>query len=126
MRNMIVERVRILDAGTHASGRPFFVMELVDGESITHYCDARHLSIRDRLQLFVQVCQAIQHAHQKGVIHRDIKPSNVLVETHESQPLPKIIDFGMLLAELLAGPHQQIPRAIAKFSHPTLDRPTLV
>ena len=148
---------RVLDAGTNASGRPFFVMELVDGESIADYCDARQLSIRERLKLFVQVCQAIQHAHQKGVIHRDIKPSNVLVETHESTPLPKIIDFGiaqeedagavnacdensaglvgspvymspeqvsgadtvdtrsdiyslgMLLAELLAGPHRHLP-----------------
>ena len=90
---------RVLDAGTNASGRPFFVMELVDGESIADYCDARKLGIRERLQLFVQVCQAIQHAHQKGVIHRDIKPSNVLVETHESTPVPKIIDFGIAQEE---------------------------
>jgi eukaryotic-like serine/threonine-protein kinase len=90
---------RVLDAGTNASGRPFFVMELVAGESIADYCDARKLGIRERLQLFVQVCQAIQHAHQKGVIHRDIKPSNVLVETHESTPVPKIIDFGIAQEE---------------------------
>jgi tetratricopeptide (TPR) repeat protein len=90
---------RVLDAGTNASGRPFFVMELVAGESIADYCDARKLGLRERLQLFVQVCQAIQHAHQKGVIHRDIKPSNVLVETHESRPVPKIIDFGIAQEE---------------------------
>lgn len=94
---------RVLDAGTNAGGRPFFVMELVDGENIAAYCDARKLGIRERLQLFVQVCQAIQHAHQKGVIHRDIKPSNVLVETHESTPVPKIIDFGIAQEEGGAG-----------------------
>lgn len=86
---------RVLDAGTHAGGRPFLVMELVDGETIANYCDSRNLGIRERLRLFVQVCHGIQHAHQKGVIHRDIKPSNVLVETHESAPVPKIIDFGI-------------------------------
>ncbi|MFM2297799.1 MAG: hypothetical protein RL117_1506 [Verrucomicrobiota bacterium] len=86
---------RVLDAGTNASGRPFFVMELVDGENITDYCDARKLELNERLHLFMQVCHAIQHAHHKGVVHRDIKPSNVLVETHEAMPVPKIIDFGI-------------------------------
>lgn len=86
---------RVLDAGTNAGGRPYFVMELIDGEPITGYCDSRNLGIRDRLGLFVLVCQAIQHAHQKGVTHRDIKPTNVLVETHESTAVPKVIDFGL-------------------------------
>lgn len=86
---------RVLDAGTNASGRPFFVMELVDGESLTSYCDSLRCDVAERLRMFVRVCQAIQHAHQKGVVHRDIKPSNVLVETHEATPDPKVIDFGV-------------------------------
>src|SRR4051794_27747390 len=73
---------KVLDAGTTADGRPFFVMELVKGTPVTAFCDARKLSPRERLELFIPVCQAIQHAHQKGIIHRDIKPSNVLVEMH--------------------------------------------
>lgn len=89
---------RVLDAGATASGRPYFVMELVEGERITDFCDANCLDIRQRLELFVQVCRAIQHAHQKGVIHRDIKPSNVLVHWHENVPLPKVIDFGIAKA----------------------------
>ena len=89
---------RVLDAGTTASGRPYFVMELVDGEKITDYCDQRRLGIRGRLELFIQVCEAIQHAHQKGVIHRDIKPSNVLVQDLDGHPFPKIIDFGIAKA----------------------------
>jgi eukaryotic-like serine/threonine-protein kinase len=89
---------RALDAGTTDSGRPYFVMELVRGIPITDYCDEHRLSIRERLALFVQVCQAIQHAHQKGIIHRDIKPSNVLVTEHEGRPVPKVIDFGVAKA----------------------------
>jgi serine/threonine protein kinase len=89
---------RVLDAGATTNGRPFFVMELVKGIRITDYCDQRHLSARERLSLFVQVCQAIQHAHQKGVIHRDIKPSNVLVTLHDGVPVPKVIDFGIAKA----------------------------
>ena len=89
---------RVLDAGTTASGRPFFVMELVDGERITDYCDRKRLGLRERLELFTRVCEAIQHAHQKGVIHRDIKPSNVLVRDHDGRPEPKIIDFGIAKA----------------------------
>src|SRR5262249_28534124 len=76
---------RVLDAGTTESGRPFFVMELVKGVPITEYCDARKLTLRQRLELFVPVCQALQHAHQKGVIHRDLKPSNVLVALYDDK-----------------------------------------
>ncbi|GAA5481420.1 serine/threonine-protein kinase [Haloferula sargassicola] len=86
---------RVLDAGATATGRPYFVMELADGERITAFCDHQQLGLRDRLGLFVQVCEAIQHAHQKGVIHRDIKPSNVLVRRHEGRLVPKVIDFGI-------------------------------
>ncbi|MCW1922934.1 serine/threonine protein kinase [Luteolibacter arcticus] len=89
---------RVLDAGTTSTGRPFFVMELVDGEKITDFCQSGQLPIRERLDLLVQVCQAIQHAHQKGVIHRDIKPSNVLVRRHDGVPVPKVIDFGIAKA----------------------------
>jgi serine/threonine protein kinase/tetratricopeptide (TPR) repeat protein len=89
---------RVWDAGTTDSGRPYFVMELVDGVPITKYCDDTHLTPRERLDLFVPVCQAIQHAHQKGVIHRDIKPSNVLVTLYDGKPVPKVIDFGVAKA----------------------------
>ncbi len=89
---------RVYDAGATAAGRPFFVMELVDGVPITAYCDEHQLPLRDRLALFGQVCQAIQHAHQKGIIHRDIKPSNVLVSTVDGVPVPKVIDFGIAKA----------------------------
>jgi serine/threonine protein kinase/Tfp pilus assembly protein PilF len=89
---------RVLDAGATASGRPYFVMELVRGLKITEYCDQNNLSTTQRLDLFIKVCQAIQHAHQKGVIHRDIKPSNILVTLHDGQPVPKVIDFGIAKA----------------------------
>lgn len=89
---------RVFDAGTTASGRPFFVMELVDGEPITKFCDRRHVGLRERLGLFVQVCQAIQHAHQKGVVHRDIKPTNVLVREVGGSAIPQVIDFGVAKA----------------------------
>lgn len=89
---------KVLDAGATESGRPFFVMELVQGVKITNYCDENQLEPRQRLNLFVQVCHAIQHAHQKGVIHRDIKPSNILVAQHDGVPLPKVIDFGIAKA----------------------------
>ena len=89
---------KVHDAGTTADGRPYFVMELVKGQPITKYCDEHHLSLRERLELFVPVCQAIQHAHQKGVIHRDVKPSNVLVALYDDRPVPKVIDFGVAKA----------------------------
>ena len=89
---------KVLDAGATDTGRPYFVMELVRGIKITDYCDQNNLSTEQRLDLFVQICHAIQHAHQKGVIHRDIKPSNILVTVHDGKPLPKIIDFGIAKA----------------------------
>jgi serine/threonine protein kinase/Flp pilus assembly protein TadD len=89
---------RVLDAGTTESGRPYFVMELVNGVPITKFCDDNHLTPRERLGLFVPVCQAIQHAHQKGIIHRDVKPSNVLVTLYDGRPVPKVIDFGVAKA----------------------------
>ena len=89
---------RVLDAGTNPTGRPYLVMELVKGLPITQYCDELHLPIRERLELFGLVCQAIQHAHQKGIIHRDIKPSNVLVCLQDGKPLAKVIDFGVAKA----------------------------
>ena len=89
---------RVLDAGATESGRPYFVMELVRGMKITEYCDQHELDTRRRLKLFIQVCQAIQHAHQKGVIHRDIKPSNILITMIDGMPVPKVIDFGIAKA----------------------------
>ena len=89
---------KVLDAGATETGRPYFVMELVRGIRITEYCDQNNLSIPERLNLFTQVCQAIQHAHQKGIIHRDIKPSNILVTLHDGVPVPKVIDFGIAKA----------------------------
>ncbi len=89
---------KVLDAGATDTGRPYFVMELVRGIRITEYCDQNKLSTRQRLDLFIQVCQAIQHAHQKGIIHRDIKPSNILVTLHDGVPVPKVIDFGIAKA----------------------------
>jgi predicted Ser/Thr protein kinase len=88
----------VLDAGATESGRPYFVMELVHGIPITEYCDQNRLTTRERLELFVPVCQAVQHAHQKGIIHRDIKPTNVMVTLHDGVPVPKIIDFGVAKA----------------------------
>ena len=89
---------RVYDGGTTAAGQPFFVMELVSGVPITEYCDRQRLSVRARLELFVSVCQAVQHAHQKGIIHRDLKPSNVLVTEVDGRPTPKVIDFGVAKA----------------------------
>jgi serine/threonine protein kinase len=89
---------KVLDANTTPTGRPYFVMELVKGIPITRYCDEQRLTLRQRLELFVPVCQAIQHAHQKGILHRDIKPSNVLVASYDGRPVPKVIDFGVAKA----------------------------
>jgi serine/threonine protein kinase/tetratricopeptide (TPR) repeat protein len=88
----------VFDGGETPTGRPYFVMELVKGVPITDFCDQNHLSVRERLDLFVSVCQAVQHAHQKGIIHRDLKPSNVLVALYDGQPVPKVIDFGVAKA----------------------------
>jgi eukaryotic-like serine/threonine-protein kinase len=89
---------KVLDAGATDTGRPYFVMELVKGVSITEYCDRNLLTLKERLELFIPVCQAIQHAHQKGIIHRDIKPSNVLVTLSDGEPVAKVIDFGVAKA----------------------------
>ena len=85
---------RVLDGGVTTSGAPFFVMELVDGIPLTRYCEENRLSLAERLQLFLPICFAVQHAHQKGVIHRDLKPNNILVTKVDGKPVPKIIDFG--------------------------------
>ena len=89
---------RVLDAGATETGRPYFVMEVVYGVKITDYCDQNRVSMRERLELFIQVCNAVQHAHQKGIIHRDLKPSNILVTMHDGVPVPKVIDFGIAKA----------------------------
>jgi serine/threonine protein kinase/Flp pilus assembly protein TadD len=89
---------RVFDGGATDAGRPYFVMELVKGVSITQYCDKNRLSTQERLNIFLKVCNAVQHAHQKGIIHRDIKPSNVMVTLHDGKPVPKVIDFGIAKA----------------------------
>ena len=97
---------KVLDAGTSppceggvgGGGRPYFVMELIKGVPITEYCDRARLSPRERLALFVPVCEAVQHAHQKAVVHRDLKPSNILVALYDGRPVPKVIDFGIAKA----------------------------
>ena len=89
---------KVLDGGLTDSGRPYFVMEYVKGVPITEYCDATRLSVEERLNLFVQVCSALQHAHHKGIIHRDLKPSNILVAPYDDKPVPKVIDFGLAKA----------------------------
>jgi hypothetical protein len=106
---------RVFDAGTTGRGLPYFVMELVRGDRITDYCDRHRLGVRERLELFIHVCHAIQHAHQKGIIHRDIKPSNIIVELHDGAPVPKVIDFGIakataspLLDKVSATAHAQL------------------
>src|SRR5262245_47527114 len=89
---------RVLDAGVAPIGQPYFVMELVKGLPLTQYCDRQRLTTRQRLELVIPLCRAVQHEHQKGVLHRDLKPSNVLVTTHDGQPVPKVIDFGIAKA----------------------------
>jgi serine/threonine protein kinase len=106
---------RVLDAGATSTGRSFFVMELVEGERITGYCDQQGLEVRQRLELFIQICLAIQHAHHKGVIHRDIKPSNVLVRQHDGEPVPKVIDFGIAKATTDVRPEDTTFTAFEQF-----------
>src|SRR5262249_11473691 len=89
---------KVLDAGALPDGRPYFVMELVKGTTITKFCDQQRLTPRQRLELFAPVCLAVQHAHQKGIIHRDLKPSNVLVALYDDRPVPRVIDFGVAKA----------------------------
>jgi WD40 repeat protein len=106
---------KVLDGGLTEAGRPFFVMEYVKGVPITEYCDATRLSIPERLQLFAQVCQAVQHAHQKGIIHRDLKPSNILVAPYDDKPVPKVIDFGLAKAM-----HQSLTERTLHTAHDTV------
>ena len=89
---------RVFDAGTAEGGRPYFVMEYVPGIPLIEYCDKHRLTISERLAIFLQVCSAVQHAHQKGIIHRDIKSSNVMVAVEDGKPVPKVIDFGIAKA----------------------------
>ena len=89
---------KVLDAGTTGDGRPYFVMELVKGIAITEFCDRQQLTLQERLNLFSDACQAVQHAHQKGIIHRDLKPSNILVTMQDEKPVVKVIDFGVAKA----------------------------
>jgi non-specific serine/threonine protein kinase/serine/threonine-protein kinase len=98
---------KVFDGGTTPEGRPYFAMEYVRGEAITSYSDRQHLPIRERLELFIQLCDGVQHAHQKGIIHRDLKPSNVLVSVAEDRPIPRIIDFG--IAKAVAQPLTERP-----------------
>src|SRR5262249_46575607 len=89
---------RVLDGGMTPTGRPFFVMELVNGLPLSKFCDDAKLTPRERLELFVPICHAIQHAHQKGIVHRDLKPANILVTLIDGKPVPKVIDFGVAKA----------------------------
>jgi serine/threonine protein kinase/Tfp pilus assembly protein PilF len=106
---------KVLDGGLSETGRPFFVMEYVKGVPITQYCDATRLSVPERLELFSQVCQAVQHAHHKGIIHRDLKPSNILVAPYDDRPVPKIIDFGLAKAM-----HQSLTDKTLHTAHETV------
>jgi serine/threonine protein kinase len=104
---------KVLDAGTTEGGRPYFVMELVRGIPITKFCDENKLATRERLDLFIKVCHAIQHAHQKGIIHRDLKPSNVLVTLHDGVPVPKVIDFGIAQGDAAGADRQDHPHPVS-------------
>jgi serine/threonine protein kinase len=115
---------KVFDAGTTPVGQPYLVMEYVDGLSITDYCDAKKLSIRERLQLFIRVCEGVQHAHQKAMIHRDLKPSNILVVEVDGKPMPRIIDFGLAKAIAPLVPEDTLFDAGFDIlpAHPELDR----
>ena len=89
---------RVLDGGLTPTGQPFFVMELVNGLPLTKFCDEVRLTPKERLELFVPICQAVQHAHHKGIVHRDLKPANILVTSIDGKPVPKVIDFGVAKA----------------------------
>ncbi len=89
---------KVFDAGATSQGQPYFVMEYVPGVPITAYCDEKHLTDQQRLELFVKVCEGVQHAHQKAIIHRDLKPANILVVEVDGKPVPRIIDFGLAKA----------------------------
>jgi serine/threonine protein kinase len=106
---------QVYDAGTTSDGRPYFVMEFVQGVPVTRYCDTNRLTTNERLELFTQICEGVQHAHQKGVIHRDLKPSNVLVKVQDSKPVPKIIDFGVSKAIAQRLTEQTLFTAIGEF-----------
>ncbi len=114
---------RVYDGGTTKAGQPFFVMELVEGEPITDYCDRKRLSARARLELFVSVCQAVQHAHQKGIIHRDLKPSNILVIEVDGRATPKVIDFGVAKATAVSLTDQSLGDTGAIVGTPTYMSP---
>ena len=114
---------RVYDGGTTEAGQPFFVMELVSGEPITEYCDRKRLPVRARLELFVAVCQAVQHAHQKGIIHRDLKPSNVMVTEVDGRPTPKVIDFGVAKATEFSLTEQSLADTGAIVGTPTYMSP---
>jgi serine/threonine protein kinase len=106
---------RVFDAGTTSAGQPYFAMEYVDGPAITDYCDRKKLGIRERLRLFLQVCNGVQHAHQKAIIHRDLKPSNILVAEVDGKPVPRIIDFGLAKATQTALPAQALFTQVGAF-----------
>jgi len=109
---------RVLQAGSTDDGEPYFAMELVRGLPLTEFCDTKRLAVRERLQLFIGICEAVQHAHQKGVIHRDLKPSNILVTDEDGTPQPKIIDFG--IAKALGPPPADAARTLAGFAMGTV------
>src|SRR5262249_3107553 len=106
---------KVLDGGTTEGGRPFFVMEYVEGVPVTQYCDDARLGVTERVALLVPVCQAVQHAHSKGVIHRDLKPGNILVSTSDGRPVPKVIDFGLAKAT-----HEPLTEATVQTAHGTV------
>jgi eukaryotic-like serine/threonine-protein kinase len=110
---------KVFDAGATPTGQPYFVMEYVNGLPITDYCDQKKLGIRERLTLFLQVCDGVQHAHQKAIIHRDLKPSNVLVAEVDGKPMPRIIDFGLAKATSAALPGETFFTQVrASWAHP--------